>query len=658
VASPEVHVWTSSPLPSRLPESCQVVALQGERDQPPRVCMLLWRDAAGGTARPVVLREQHDCRVMLGAMVDARDRVLLWLEIWVQETGALKDIELGFQEGLTNRLLDERWLQRASAMETTGVQPPAWLGWEEEHPRPLFLIWDANGQAKLVHPTTDSGNTWVLCTDTDRLRAHDLKPYAEDNQRYLHVKERPDLGLVPCDAIAAGSVVDPKIAVKLSLPAGAVPVNAGGGLLLARPYSSYAYEEYVDVLSGIASAGPGSVVSTQISHTMRGLASASRGEGGQLLLGPAGRAGRLLEIYHLKLRLLMDALLAVRSAVDLSQCPMLNLEQASFRVLAQPAPGRLPYLWTARAVLADGGEGVRLPIRNTETPYYVPLRKRDASVWRPDASGRFMEGRTQFNVETVIDGPAGLVVEGLLTQPDEMDIRRNDLIRLRFTAAGTRCELYAIVSADSRLGASETLLRTIPQKMPEPVTRGLEGVRFAVNYRVIPFMSTPFDLHALAVLAVRTLLVNERGLLSKVKNRVEMLAREAARLSDAARPLPLEERIGIVLQKNAELKTWLGAHRVAAAGEGGPVAHDAMGVVTSELWHATLAMIVRAFPELSEESTCKDLGHTDADALHRVFDPMMTELDRLLVKSRALLLGEQSMNREIADVIRAMMKDV
>jgi hypothetical protein len=166
-------------------------------------------------------------------------------------------------------------------------------------------------------------------------------------------------------------------------------------------------------------------------------------------------------------------------------------------------------------------------------------------------------------------------------------------------------------------------------------------------------MSSPFDLHALAVLAVLTFLKNDStkrlGTLSNRVKELENLARREPALP-SGKAASLEARIWSVLQKNKELAALLGPHNLVSAGSG-ITAEQAYGVVPPELWCDLLATIVRMYPALGPDSTCQDYGSTDMAALERVFDQSVSSLAELLVSTRTLLLGEQQMNREIVGVL-------
>src|SRR5205085_5492510 len=86
-------------------------------------------------------------------------------------------------------------------------------------------------------------------------------------------------------------------------------------------------------------------------------AAAANGEG-WLFLGRHGNWGRLLESFHLKLRMLADMVGNVRALVKQTQRPLLGLAPDSFEVRWSEQGRALPLFWTARTVLTNEGDAV------------------------------------------------------------------------------------------------------------------------------------------------------------------------------------------------------------------------------------------------------------------------------------------------------------
>jgi hypothetical protein len=79
---------------------------------------------------------------------------------------------------------------------------------------------------------------------------------------------------------------------------------------------------------------------------------------------------------------------------------------------------------------------------------------------------------------------------------------------------------------------------------------------------------------------------------------------------------------------------------------------QALEMVPLDLWTDVLAMIVAMFPGVGPDSAAKDYGDAPPGALHRTFDRAVGDLDKLLLRSRSLIVIDWRYNREIHSVIR------
>jgi hypothetical protein len=164
---------------------------------------------------------------------------------------------------------------------------------------------------------------------------------------------------------------------------------------------------------------------------------------------------------------------------------------------------------------------------------------------------------------------------------------------------------------------------------------------------VVPLLSTPCDLYALGVLAVRTFLVNPQTTLPVALDDVLSLARRLA--SEYNPDVPLPSRIAEVMNAEPKIAKSLAPNRlVQEAIE--PI--TAFELLPPEIWHHTLATIIRFFPGIGPDSYCKDYGDAPALALEVVFNQPLEELEQLLIRSRSLIVIDWSANREVHSAIR------
>ena len=83
--------------------------------------------------------------------------------------------------------------------------------------------------------------------------------------------------------------------------------------------------------------------------------------------------------------------------------------------------------------------------------------------------------------------------------------------------------------------------------------------------------------------------------------------------------------------------------------------HPEAAIFPEDLWWDAIALIARLFPGVGPDSLCRDFGDAPPLALENVFSKPLAALEKLLVRSRSLLLVDWNYNREIRSVIGKFM---
>jgi hypothetical protein len=207
------------------------------------------------------------------------------------------------------------------------------------------------------------------------------------------------------------------------------------------------------------------------------------------------------------------------------------------------------------------------------------------------------------------------------------------------------------LSTTEGLAEGEARFRTVPQVLSaESITalRAAEGVAFPRSpFQVVPLLSTPCDLYALGVLAVRTFLVNPQKTLAVALDEMLSLGRKLA--AEYKPDVPVSARVASILHADPRFSESLGPQHLLQEPMEAKTAYE---LLPAELWHQTLAALVRLFPGLGPDSYCKDYGDAPALALETVFNQPLEELEKLLVRSRSLIVIDWSSNREVHSAIR------
>jgi hypothetical protein len=667
-------ISSEAPVSLGLPAGWRAVPVwAGDQDAPLRLCAVVRQkpDPAGGWL--VNLGERPDASIYLGCVVDAGGRVREWLEWWVQDVDRLAASPgaAGFKEVYCNARLDEQWASRATALQRLAPELLLQTQWETAHPPPLWID-PARGEP-LVHD-------WELCGDDAALTAAGLPPYGASLHRYLWqgaaapalveapakmslgkgIAAAPTATFLPMTTDAPLPPDGPRLTAA-NVFGSAIPFNPAGGLMMARSFLPLEYEQFTDVLGGVP--WPGLAHGKEffpVGSVYDELARLEEPEyqGGHLFSGPQGRTGRLAERFHLKIGLLLGAIRTVRRMVRERQLPLLNLSGASFRVKLSDASADLPFLWNARPVLRLPGEAVALPVETASgVRYFLPgmATLGAPSLYRPEALGRYASGSGTIRLRKLFKLEAGsIALEGTLVAQDNLPSAVSDLLRLRLRlgATGQRVDLYAQLDPSQGLAPGEVRFRTVAQQLPEPIARTLaeaEGAVFsAVPFETLPVLSSPCDLYALGVLAVRTLLVNGSNTLAVALDELFSFARQTAPSPDETVAVPLAGRLEFAAQEDVRWLEALGPQRLTHEGFTTAQAFDQL---PAALWWQTLAAILRFFPGLHPESICRDFGDAPSSALETVFDQPIRQLENLALRSRSLIVVDWRQNREIRSII-------
>lgn len=619
-------------------------------------CVPITPEEAGASVRlcvvtrtaPVVLREMLDARVYLGAMADRGGRIHKWLEIWVQDPSGLEGSPAAYREHLTNRVLDERWLMRVEAFDKTrgihglGHTGLIRTGYEEAPAPPMFLDLLAGQPVAPVDART--GNAWALCQDEALLAKQGAGGYGASLSRHVY---QPAAGTdaVPFPVDMAKS--DPSA---LGLPKGATALNPGGGLMMVLPFCPLSYEQYVDAISGTPpESGVAGDAIVRLLAVAAGMGSGhNANQGGWLGLSSVDASGRLVEALHLKLAAFAQAVQSVRAFTSAAGGPMLNVSASSFRVRIGEGSGAMPLWWTARTALVEPGEAVELPLEGTRERYFMGGRMGHVSAYSPAAQSRTFSGRGWLRLRDVLNDQNGVILEGTLSTQDRVDTGTNDLLWLRFGVGGQRIDAYAVVDAQSAMGKGELRVRTVAQVL-EPTT--VDRLRAAlgapiqdVTFELVPLLSTPCDLYALGVLAVRTLLVEGGRTLAVALDELLSLGRELSGTDKDELLIKMEA----LFRDDPRWNESLGAHRLLHDVKDSNVGMES---IPPELWRKVLLCVLRMFTGLFSFSHCKDLGDAPPGGAHRVFDPVLEELHALMVACRTLIVADFALNREVRKVV-------
>ena len=617
-----------------------------------KICVLVRPEPDPVGGHMVVLRNMVDAKIFLGCMIDASAQVLDWLELWMQNSGTLINTPAASRLNLSNAMLDNSWNKQLRAFEQLNASEIIKTGLESSNPLPTLIDISAGCP---VHPTDpESGTPWKLCTDEGLLQQNGLPGYSSSLHRYLYIPASGSATkFVPATPGAPANESTKPLSEICADDANTIPFNMAAGLMLVKKHDPIDLETYIDILSGISWDGlkhGRSILDfgEQINALRKDETTLTND--GRLFLETCGRHGRLIETLHLKLRLLADIISSVYTMVRNLQRPLLNIGPESWQVKLGEVGRGLPFVWTSKGVLSNPGDAIKLTIKDTNLQYYFPSPVAGTSIYRPLVSSVPTKGRASLRIRSVLsEANDTTVVEGTFTTQERIEIASHDIAWLRINLACGDVDLYAHLESDSAMASGEWRFRTVAQNLKHTEDiKAAEGVPMPeVQLEIIPLLSSPCDLYSLAVLAIRIFLVDNTNSLPVVLDETLSLMREIE--ADFDENVSIEERISDLFSKDNRWIESLGPQHLTFD----EVASDEIfGIIPSEIWWAVLKIIIKMLPCLGPDSECRDYGDAQPGGLHKVFERTMDDIDKLILKTRSLIVSDWESNREISAVIQ------
>jgi hypothetical protein len=632
------------------PEGFRGVSLWGDgREAPLSICLFVRTNPAESPPF-ILLRETVDASIYLGGISDRSGHSKAWIEIWVQNVDRVAFSFSAQLESLTNAILDRRWSEQAAMLRTLKRGTIIETGAEVHHPVPVLIDGEEGGIVHLVEPGTQ--RALVLCEDEKALKLAGLPPYASSLHRYLW--NGPLVEDPVFVAVTSGAPLPTGVRPATDLFEGLYPFNPGGGLMLVRPWAPLALTEFADILSGKTWSGfqcgkevirPGAAYA-RLENTEEILY-----QGGHLFSGRAGKAGRLLEVFHLKLNLILQALEETRAAIRFQQLPFLVLGAESFRLQLFELGTGLPLFWSAQVDLVESNCAMAISVGRSDSRYFIPPELPGPSIYRPQTRSLPVRGSATVRIRKIFSPtPQGTSLEATLATDERLNVTASDLIHVRLPIAGARVDLYGRADESDALAKGETRFRTLPQLLSEPVQSTLQELAGApvgnAGFEILPLLTSPCDMYAIGVLAIRMLLVDDENTLAIAVDEMLSLAREVA--NEYKPQVALGKRLQTIIERDRRWAASLGPHRLVR--ENG-IPQAAARILPSDLWWETIGLIIRLFPGIGPDSFCRDLGDAPSSALDRIFDDVISQIGLLLLRSRSLVLADWNQNLEIHDAI-------
>lgn len=608
----------------------------------------------------VRLRALADAVVYSGCILDAGGQALQPLEIWVQTAAGVAGTLAARRWKLDNALLDARWRERHQLFLELDPARCLTSGFEILHPLPLGFNLAQGAMSYLKDQ--ESGQEWQLCQDDALLTTQGLPAYSGSLERYLYLPGQTPPRFAPAALPAAAA---PAASPAEIAGADWIPFNPEGGLMLFLCPAGLGLEEYLDSLSGRPVRINFPETSAPAPPPAHLLADARGESASSLFLTPSVARGRLAEVFYLKLSLLAGMLDLVRAAARRQAMPFLNLAGDSFGVQIAPTATGLPGAWNARLHLLKPGQALAARLGAGGARFFARLVEAAAGDYFPQGIDQCLEGAGAFRVlEAKAQADGRWVVRGTLaTRENLQGCSGNDVLTLSLASNIGRFNLQGSLEPGEGLPPRHYRFRTHPLDLPPAAQTLLSdpaGFNFpAATFEIVPALSTPCDLYALGMLAVRVLLASEP---QKVAAACEALHQLAELLPPPAAAQSAPATVAFLLKASLERQPTAPPQCLRLLGpqhlyDAQIDAAAALQFVPLNLWSDTLHWLLRLFPGLLPDSYARNYGDAPAEAVEVVFDRPIEDLMKLRLRAKSLVLIDWSLNREINEVIGSLLAE-
>ncbi|RFC44874.1 MAG: hypothetical protein DVB28_000850 [Verrucomicrobia bacterium] len=600
----------------------------------------------------LTLRETTLASVVLGCVTDAEGKVLDWLELWLQKTGASALCSPTFGTPPLNHLLDLEWARLAANLKHSAPDCYIHTSFVNAHLQPVVISLATN-TTSLSENT--AGQPWKLCTDDTLLAAAGLPSYHASHERFLSCSletgETEFRKINPSsNPFQSAETASSSSAVKISL-------FSSSPRLIVRRLIPVSLEQHLALLGGIP--WPGIENAKQplvLSGIYEDLSRVDYLQQGAafLISARAGRAGCLLETLHLKLVLLRQIVSCVQSSTRFLQLPFFNLCAASFGVRFENGADGLPPFWNAKVYLLQPSDAVSLTVPGTLSTVYQRRGAASLSIYQPEALNKAVQGHCSIRILRILPSENGDVcLEVSLSSSENLAAVADVLVCLQVPLSSELVDLHGFFDPRSKsIKSGEAILKTLPRSFSNASLSALQsavGSTFShLPFSMIPSLSSPVDLYSLGVLATQILVANTQIPLPFALDALLSLTRTVFDRAPAA-------SLGTIIEKTFSEEP----HRLDKLGPQHLLftplsSEEALAAIPPQLWWDTLALICRFFPGLGSESFSRHFGAGQEGGLEAVYDAPLRLLDSLILRTRAALFSDWRSNLEIGGLINSV----
>ena len=604
-----------------------------------------------GTFKPRILSQQNGSVCYAAALADESGRIYSWNELWVQDPFAgIDPTDTGYLSA-NNSFVDQAWQRFTNRLD--GKENPEIIRIGYDRPGCTAIWLDEKGDS--IEATSAK---WRLCDDDVLLEKYRLARYSSTSHRYLWNGNVADPQFIAYSHEAPGG---PNVGAVDSIWKTSQPINPSGSMMFLKPSNTMTLNAFADILSG-------SIDSRTLRRALRmpesrhaalleTVAVANNNPG--LLYPKRNTPGQLAEIFHLKLCVIKGMISAVRDSVAHDQCPHFLISPDSFHVSLAAPCSALPFLWAHHVSLIDVPHAMRKEIGDVREPVIIPLNSCVNSIYRCPAINGYVSGTGNVRVRKVTepDDEGLIVIEGTLFTDQLIRPGKLDLFTLEWALPrGGRKQIVCRLEARSANTEAEYRFVSLPTKNVPEVEYIVSNLKQSISsdkidFLLIPRLGSTCDLYSLAVSCLRVLLTHPDGLSAMLDDLLGLLHLYKKRIGNNEWQTGMGSLDDFVRSGEAgDVLDRLGPHRMVANSE--IDVSDAFKEIPSTLWWTMMSFLLRLFPGECQDSFVSSYDDFQPRAMHEVFRRPLEELEILVEKSRSIIFGDHSANREILRAIR------
>lgn len=494
------------------------IALCTEHPLNPIRPVLFGRESGEGVDL-VVLKIFPGGRVYLAGLVDQRNRVVEWLEVWVQCSHELDTSPLSRVSVAANALYDKQWLNAIDAIRDFDDEHFIETKWEAAPTAPLVVDIDQMAVVRLVLP--ESGVPFELCRDDSVLKAAQLGAYSSTLERWFFAKTpNGEVTWASVHELLAGESPEKVAIPETGRNARTTDFNVGAGFMLLRkhhPVGIDAFGDWLDALArGDLAAQPKRDSSPIESDTLAAWTQMSQ----QL---PGGDV--VTENAYLRVQFWCAMVAEVHKLCTRLGVPFLNLTIDSFRVsLCTPVTQRAP-MCPFRPVLVHPGDAIAIKVGDTEVGF-APLRGALSSPYALPKFGGWLDGSGTIRVRQVSDAGQGHSrIEGVIDSKELKNVMPGTYAWVQARVDGHSISFFAKVEADAGGARAGIPFSAAAAQLPPNADNRLKAIpRHPCQFVLLDPVHPVFDVYSLGVIGVRMFLTQDTQALNEVVDDILELA--------------------------------------------------------------------------------------------------------------------------------------